>query len=145
MICLSSNPHGADLLIEYLGGTLDPARTAELEQHMEGCADCRGLVNVWTALEEWKAPEVSPDFDARLYARIAEAERTPWWRKTWWKPAVPLAACAALVAGFLAIRSPEPTEPLKAKVEQVNIEQVEQALEDIALLTPQSRGTAGTL
>lgn len=150
MICLSGNKQGADVLIEYLGRTLDPVRTSELERHLEECSDCRGLVGVWTTLDEFTAPEVSPDFDRRLYARIAAEERTPWWSRMSWKPAIPLAACAALVAGFLLVRAPEPTGPLKArfepnKVESVNIEQVEQALEDIDLLTPVRPGPAGAM
>jgi hypothetical protein len=145
MICLSANKQGADVLIEYLGRTLDPVRTAELERHFEECADCRGLVRVWTALDEWPAPEVSADFDQRLYARIAAEERLPWWKKISWKPAIPLAACATLIAGFFLMRPPETTEQLKAKIEPVNIEQVEQALEDIDLLTPVRPGPAGAM
>ena len=145
MICLSKNENGPDILIEYMGGTLDPVRAAELERHMEECAECRGLANMRTALGEWETPEVSADFDRRLYARIGAEEKARWWTRTWWKPAIPLAACAALVAGFLMTHEPRPADQLKASIEPTNMEQVEQALEDMDLLAPAAQGTTEAL
>jgi anti-sigma factor RsiW len=146
MTCLKNNKEGADILIEYLAGTLDPARQAALERHAAECPECRGLLGVWTTLDEFKAPEVSPDFDARLYARIAAEKSAPWWRRllwpagpiAWWKPAIPVAACAALAVALI-VRGPAggPADGNKqAKVEPVSMEQVEQALEDLELLAP---------
>jgi len=139
MICLSANKQGADILLDYLGGTLDPARKAELESHVEACAECRELLAVSTRMEEWSAPPVSSDFDARLYARIAREETArPWW-KLLWRPAVPLAAACAVLALALVIDNPGleenlPTQPGPAM--NADIEQVEQAFEDLELLMP---------
>ena len=79
MICLSKNEQGAELLAGYLAKTLDAARMAELDRHIRECSDCRGLATVWERLDEFAVPEVTPGFDARLYARIAreEARRHP--------------------------------------------------------------------
>ena len=56
----------------------------------------------------------------------------PW---TTWKPAVSLAGACMLVAlGFL-VRVPE-TPDLTSRVERVDLEQAEEALEDLEMLTP---------
>jgi anti-sigma factor RsiW len=136
MICLSKNEQGADLLTGYLARTLDAARTAELDLHFEECAECRGLVIAWERLDEFAAPEVTPGFDARLYARIAAGagRRASLWRRLLWRPYVPLAAASALAALALFVRMPvapdAPSQPNK-----VEIEQVAQAVDDLDLLT----------
>src|SRR5262245_5717539 len=144
MTCLCKE-HGFDRVMEYLGGAATPERRAELEAHAQTCIECRRLIRAWDALDEYEAPEVSADFDAKLYARIAEQNRA-WVRRVvwpagpiaWWKPAIPVAACAALLIALL-VRVPggAPVDGNKqAKVEPVNIEQVEQTLEDLDLLAP---------
>ena len=86
MICLTKNDQGAELLTGYLAKTLDTAGMAEVDRHIQECADCRGLVSVWEKLDEFAAPEVTADFDARLYARMAaEDARQPWWRRLLWR------------------------------------------------------------
>ena len=150
MTCLSQHKDGAEILVAYFERTLDSERAIELERHMGTCAECRGLAGVWTTLDEWKAPEVSEDFDARLYARISQESAAPWWSvaglkrmltgESWWKPVLPLAAGCAVLALALMIRTPEPVPAgTKAKLGSVNIEQVEQALEDLDLLAPSSK------
>jgi len=146
MICLTKNDDVAGVLVEYLSGTLDSDRKVELERHAAECADCREMLAVWNTLDEWKAPEVSPDFDAKLYARIAQESRAPWWKRAfgdWWKPALPVAAGCAVLALALMIRDPDvgvtPEPQTKARIESVNIEQVEQALEDMDLLAPTAK------
>jgi len=135
MICLTKNDQGAELLTGYLAKTLDTAGMAEVDRHIQECADCRGLVSVWEKLDEFAAPEVTADFDARLYARIAADDaRQPWWRRLLWRPAVPLVAAGALVGlGLLMVpRTPNvATQP-----NQMDIEQVAQAVDDLDLLTP---------
>jgi len=135
MICLTKNDQGAELLTGYLAKTLDTAGMAEVDRHIQECADCRGLVSVWEKLDEFAAPEVTADFDARLYARMAaEDARQPWWRRLLWRPAVPLVAAGALVGlGLLMVpRTPNvATQP-----NQMDIEQVAQAVDDLDLLTP---------
>ena len=99
------------------------------------CPDCRGFAAVWERLDEFAAPEVSPGFDARLYARIAAEEaRRPWWYRLLWPPVAPVAvaAVAALVM-FLHV----PGKPDAAKqAGTTEIEQVAQAVDDLDLLTP---------
>jgi anti-sigma-K factor RskA len=141
MICLSRNEQGAELLASYLAKTLDAARTAELDRHIQECADCRGLVTVWERLDEFTVPEVTPGFDARLHARIAAEEtRRVWWRRLLWRPVAPLAAAgAALVALALYVHPlGNPAAPKQESLKQVNnaeIEQVAQALDDLDLLS----------
>lgn len=146
MTCLTDNPKGPDLLIAYFEGTLDPREARELDRHFEECAECRGFRDAWDALDEFAAPPVSASFDDRLYARIARESRKPAWMQ-WlslegfsWKRALPIGAACAALAIALMIHAPESDEPpVKAKVETVNpvnIEQVEQALEDLDLLAP---------
>jgi hypothetical protein len=106
--------------------------------------ECRGWLRAWNALDEYAAPEVSPDFDAKLYARIAQDKPAGWRRVlwpsgplAWWKPAIPVAACAALLIALLVHAPGTRVDSNKqAKVEPVNIEQVEQTLEDLELLAP---------
>jgi hypothetical protein len=147
MICLSNNEQGADLLAGYLAKTLDSDRMAELDQHIQECADCRGLAMVWERLDEFAVPEVTPGFDARLYAHIAREEtRVLGWRNLWrnrlWRSIAPLAAAAALVAVALLVYPGKPDAPKQPGPTQSNkaeIEQVAQAVDDLDLLTPIDR------
>ena len=135
---------GAELMVAYGARTLDPEKQSELEQHLASCAKCRELAAaqraVWSALDAWPPVAVSPDFDEKLYRRIAVEEQGKWWRRlspsNWsWRPAVPVAvACAALIAAFLLkspvvhLATPEQNEP------KLQIEQVEHALDDMDML-----------
>ncbi len=152
MICLSKNEQGADLLAGYLAKALDAPRMAELARHIHECADCRGLASVWERLDEFAVPEVTPGFDARLYARIAREEaRVLGWRRLWrnglrnglWRPIAPLAVAAAAVAAlvlFLHVPAPGPMSPDAAKqASKAEIEQVAQAVDDMDLLVPIDR------
>lgn len=145
MICLSKNEQGADLLAGYLAKTLDGARMAELDRHIRECADCRGLATVWERLDEFAAPEVTPGFDARLYARMAagETRRAAWWRRWLWRPVAPLAVAAALMALALFVHVPGTPDAPK-QTNKTEIEQVAQALDDMDLLIPIT-GSAGEL
>jgi anti-sigma factor RsiW len=140
-----------EILLNYSAGALDAARAAEVARHVEACADCRRVVEVWQTLDHWTPPAVSRDFDTRLYARIAEENAAPVWRR-WalrifqpaipvaiWKPAVSLAAACAVLAVGLVVRTPSPTDQTKqVRVENVDIEQVANALDDLEILTPKS-------
>ena len=140
MMCLRENLNGADLLIGYLEGTLTPEQRAELDQHASACAECRELLDAQQLLEEDDVPEVSANFDARLYARIQQdARQQSWWRFLW-RPAIPLAA-AAVLAVTLWVRppvadAPATDEPKQASIDRADIEQLEQALDDVELLMP---------
>lgn len=159
--CASQEETGG-IVLDYCAGALDPARAAEFKKHLGNCPGCRALVDaqrdVWETLDQWKPAPVSPDFDARLYARIAQEEAAPGWQKSlrrifspaalWsiWKPAVPLAAAGAvLMVGFL-VRMPAPDHSAKQiRAEKVDIEQVERTLEDLDMLTPVSPAPARSM
>lgn len=156
MECVTKHRDGADVLIDYCSGVLDGARAQEIERHIAECAGCRKIVEaqreLWQTLDRFAAPEVSSNFDARLYARIAEEEAAPAWKR-WmlrifapavpvavWKPAVSLAAAGAVLAVALAVRTPGVSEkvPQVRAEHAVDIEQVADALDDLEMLTPAS-------
>jgi len=159
MICPTQEKKGAEILMDYCARTLDPVRTAEFEKHLEICGDCRHLVevqsNVWKSLDQWAAEPVSPDFDARLYARVAREQAAPGWRQWWWrvssplltplaiwKPAVSLAVAGAVLAAVFVVHVPgvgdtaSPRVSGEVRQEKVDIEQVEKTLDDLDILTP---------
>ena len=151
MICpsreLNRGTEATDLLLSYCARTLDPEAESRLKKHLVECSECRELVKaqqaVWDALGEWEPVEVSPEFDRKLFARIAEEERTPWWsyllrpvRSFALKPALPLAAACLTLAAALVMRTPGVIEsPVQSKMEKVDIEQVERTLDDLDMLT----------
>lgn len=55
--------------------------TGEQKQHLAACAACAAklseLRQTMALLDEWKAPEASPYFDARLRARLREEAEQP--------------------------------------------------------------------
>ena len=149
MDCPLKAGKGTEVFVAYSAKTLPVGAERAFQQHLESCADCRRLAHaqneVWSALDAWTPARVSSDFDAQLYARIAAEEAQPRWRRllwslsgadirlNWsWKPAMPVAAaCAVLLAAFL-LKNPVPEHRPQASVEpQVDIEQVERALDDI--------------
>jgi anti-sigma factor RsiW len=151
MLCFKSTKEGAALLLDFCAGSLDPARAADVGRHIASCAGCRELAEkqraVWDALDQWAPPAVSPDFNARVYARVEQ--ESAGWRK-WipgalqpavpysiWKSAALAAACAVLAIGF-AIRSPQAHEsaPVAADTEKVDIERVANTLEELDILMP---------
>jgi len=163
MNCPTKRNEYAEILLDYCARTLSPLETAEFEVHLKQCADCSRLVEaqqeVWGALEAWTPGPVSVNFDARLYARIAEEQAAPTWQ-LWlrrifqpalpyplWKSAVPLIAACALLAVGLTVRMPEATHALQPQLraDKVDIEQVEQALEDFDILTPPAQAPAGSM
>jgi len=172
MDCIKKNKQGVEILTDYCAGILDPAAAAAIDTHIEQCAQCREMVEaqrvVWEMLDAWTPLEVSRNFDARLYARIAEERAAPAWRQ-WlgrvfrpatpyglWKPAVSLAAAGAAVAlalvvlpGGMTDRSLFTHAAYKSTTafknttvqsapgsEEIDLEQVQQALDDMDLLTP---------
>ena len=99
------------------------------------CPACRGFAAVWKRLDEFEAPEVSPGFDARLYARIAAQEaRRPWWYRLLWPPIAP-AVAIAVAALILFVHVPSSLDADK-QGSKADIEQVAQAVDDLDLLVP---------
>jgi anti-sigma factor RsiW len=147
MRCPSQTQDGAELLLAYSTGELDPKSAADLEIHLRGCAPCREFTEaqreVWEALDEWKAAPVSPGFDRRLFEKIDRD--AGWWGRIMrpFRPlpvrhGLPIAASAVLViaAGFLVERSGGPvvsTNPA-AQVETLPAEQAEPALQEMEIM-----------
>ncbi len=162
MNCPTKENEDAEILLDYCAQTLSPLQTEEFEIHLKQCEDCSRLVaaqmEVWGALDTWTPVPVSSNFDARLYARIAEEQTAPawqlWLRRVFhppvpyplWKSAVPLlAACAVLAAG-LAVRTPNAKiVQHQLRADKVDIEQVEQTLEDFDILTPATQTSTGSM
>jgi len=155
MRCIKGSKEGAELLLDFCAGKLESGLRAEFERHIASCAQCSEQADaqrlVWEALERWTPPAVSPEFNARLYERVA-ADASGWRR--WlpgilrpalplsiWKPAALAAACAALMAAFL-MRPPNSHEThsheavSQSDTEKVDIEQVANTLEELDMLTP---------
>jgi anti-sigma factor RsiW len=140
MMCPTKDKQNAKILLEYCAGTLDPDRALDFEKHAAECAGCGREVAsqraLWQTLDQWTPAEISPDFDARLYARIAREDAAPLWKKwlVWgWKPALVTAAAGAAILIGLFMRQPQPP----SRTDTVDIEQVEHVLEDLDMLTPQ--------
>lgn len=104
------------LTADYLDGELDPAAAAPLEEHLEGCPECRGRLQTARRLKELvreaEGTEAAPlEVRQRLLERLeAERQRALPWRLPQPLRAGLAAAVVALLAlgGFLALRSPEP-------------------------------------
>src|SRR5271166_4658230 len=105
MECPLANGQAAELIVGYHAQTLDPQAAAAFERHLKGCASCLRLSSaqqvVWSALDAWRPPPVSRDFDLRLFGRIEQEERLRWWQRVrlpaWsLRPAISVAAaCTA--------------------------------------------------
>jgi anti-sigma factor RsiW len=136
--------NGAEVIVSYVARTLDAEADSEFQRHMGNCPQCREAVAaqqaVWSALDAWLPVPVSPDFDRKLFRRIAEEEHSRWWRGLelphwWWRPAMPVAAACALLIGAFVLQYPAPRIAQEAQVEpKLEIEQVEHALDDMDLL-----------
>jgi anti-sigma factor RsiW len=173
MICIKNHQQGAEILTDYCAGKLDPVRASELRTHLLGCSECRKLTEaqsaVWEMLDAaWKPIEVSPDFDAKLYARIAQERREPAWLnwcieatrrifrpatpRPFWKPVASLVAVGAVLS-LAVLRMPNSTgyvqsnPPLQVQVssEKIDVDQVEQALEDLDMLAPAGQAPSSKL
>jgi hypothetical protein len=162
MNCPIRNTETTELLLDYCAGKLPLGTTAELERHIESCVDCQAFTQaqqqVWTALDDWDMGPISGDFDRRLYARIAEDQKPSWWQwiagKLDWRPALSIGAACAAVAVLLFINAPgnapapvRPTAPPPAylentRVDSIEPEQLERALDDLEMLKQLS--SAGT-
>jgi anti-sigma-K factor RskA len=183
MDCIKNKKNGMEILTDYCAGILDPAVAFEIDTHIQQCAECRETVEaqrvVWEMLDAWTPLEVSRNFDARLYARIAAEQTEPAWRQ-WlhrvfhpatpyplWKPAVSLAAAGAMVALALAVlpgviedKTPfaHTTQPAYTQLahkgttvqnvassDEIDLEQVQQALDDMEMLTPVGQSPSSRL
>jgi anti-sigma factor RsiW len=160
MTCLQNDPQGAEILMDYCAGTLDAASSAQLEAHFQNCAACNQAAEaqrkVWQALDEWKPEEVSLDFDQRLYARITTEGRERWWRSSLRRPLVPVIAPAIAVTAMLIlvllphapqtrVPPPSPAPQVVVAGQRIDLRQVEQALDDMDMLTPVAQSSSSRL
>jgi len=150
MRCPVEVGNDAEVLVAYATGAMTPAEQEAFELHMAECSACREAASrqkaVWGALDAWRAPDVSADFDGRLQMRIAVHDRVSWWRRLEfsWKPAIPVGiACAALFGVFLlhgpALHTVAPAAPPAAvqsqqDAQKMDVEEVERALDDMDML-----------
>lgn len=97
-------------------GALRDVDEAELRAHVAGCLACRGeweairalVAAVDRGIEAMVAGEPSPQFAARLRARIArEPEPTAWPLLTWPRFAVGALVAAAMLLAVWMVRAPE--------------------------------------
>ncbi len=143
----------ADLLLEYCARKLDAGKAATVEIHLRMCESCQELVKaqraVYESLDVWNGIEASPDFNRRMYARIEAEDRrshlSRWasmlaarWSPFSWRPAMTFAAACAMLAAALCIRGPlhhqNVVQEPQAKIERVDVEQVERTLQDLDML-----------
>lgn len=142
MRCPIHSGDNAELLLAYCARRLDPETEKILARHMAQCPECRAFEEqqraVWEALDAWEALPVSEDFDERLYRRIEAAGRRRAWLgglPTWLPRRLPLAAASVVLAAVLLLRSPQPpAAPEADRVELLDVERAEMALEDIEML-----------
>lgn len=154
MNCFTDHENGMEILLDYCSGTLPAEKSERVAMHARQCPECQRLIDaqraVFTSLEEFVGPDVSDDFDRRLYTRIAQDNQQPAWKRwlgqgdfmQWWKPTLAGGFAAAVLAVVLIVpvRRETPTEDAgrkQTRIEHVDMEQVEQALEDLDLLAPQ--------
>jgi len=148
MTCFTKNDNGTEILLDYCSATASPKVVTAVEAHAQACQQCRDLIaaqrGVFESLDQWQAPEVSANFDQRLYARIAEQRPQPFWTAWFngislWKPALAGGLACAALALVLLMPGPHevPRTDASKRIEHVDMDQVEQALEDLDLLAPQ--------
>ncbi|HEY1242948.1 MAG TPA: hypothetical protein VGF16_20440 [Bryobacteraceae bacterium] len=147
MKCPSNAWEEADLLA-FSENKLEARQAARLSEHLQSCAVCRTVVEqqraVWEALDVWEAPAITADFDRRLH-RAMEQDAGRWNR--WLEPlrlllarqGLPIAAatCLIVVAGVVSHRPADSgvsPGPAAARVENLQPEQVEHALDDVQML-----------
>lgn len=167
MDCVGTDKRSVEILLDYCAGTLSQDLVSGFECHLDHCENCRVQVSLqkelWSQLDQdaLNPIEPSPDFDARLYARIAHEDAHPlsrrwrvlknWWGELFaphelvsWRPVVPVAAAALVFGVAIYVRTPQPapvqSEParMSEQVEAVDLSQVEQTLEDLDILSSMS-------
>jgi len=147
MKCPSEDRENAELLLAHASRKLDAERAAVLEQHIAHCPACREYAAaqfaVWDALDSWGAPEVSADFDRRLYQRIEQ--EVSWWElmirpfRPFVARIVPVAAAACmLIAAGVWLQRPEGTAVApsgeSAQVESLPADQAASALQEMQIM-----------
>lgn len=142
-----------DQIVRRAAGRLDAGEQARLEAALaadpELARAAREQSAVWSALDAWAGEPVSPDFDARLYARIESLEAEAWWsrllRPVRWSAALPLSLAGLAVASGLLLHvrhAPRAAAPVDA-VSARDADQIETTLDDLQTLHQLSADGAG--
>lgn len=164
MNCPVQKSENAELVLDYFSRQLAPEIQADLERHIENCADCQEVFAaqraVWNALdlleEDTAALRVSEEFDWNLKQKIAQEDKSGWMTRTWnrWFASEPLAwrpvhsmgmAMSALVLGAAIFvpwnasdRGVSTANNSGSNDEQfitAEVERIETALEDLEMLS----------
>jgi anti-sigma factor RsiW len=159
MECPMKDRRNTNLLLDYCAERLAGEAASDLARHIASCPACDEWVRrqnqLWEALDVFEGEPVSPDFDRKLFDRIAEEDR----RKRWWSifrpgrpafgrpvgAALSLALASLLVLAAILIERPRPAAapaPGAAKVEAIDADRIEKALDDVDMLRELS--VAGT-
>jgi anti-sigma factor RsiW len=112
-------------LIAYLDGRASEKEAVEVNVHLSSCAACRARAEqfrrLWSVLDGLPAGAPSPEFDARLRARIAAEPRPPLWSWLVPQPRLALAVVALLVlSAWIASKPPAASQnpPVLARSEE---------------------------
>lgn len=128
------------------------APTPEVETHLWGCPACSQVYleqqALWRRLDAWEAPDISPGFDRRLFARIGRRIAEPGaaldWLMRLFRPLQPsfatALACMLVVAAVVVEKGrvvPAPTSTSVAihATERDDPQQIQLALDDIQMLS----------
>lgn len=149
MNCPMKSQQDAALLLDYCARRLNEGVARDVERHMAVCAGCAEFVAgqqaLWSVMNDWPAPAVSENFDRRLERRIQETDSLSWiermtraLRPAFARPALALGAlCLVTAAGLLLQNSRTAVAPAgdaHVRVEKIEPEQVEKALDDMQML-----------
>ena len=146
-----TNCPSEEMLLDYIGGRLDPAQSAIFEKHASGCAQCEALrvgqAAVWRSLDEWEPGPVSAGFNRELWRKIDADAASRQGRFAGmfgfglWKRVAPVVfAAGVLITAFVLDHSrrqhERPGLPTTAAivVSAGDADQLESALDDIQLL-----------
>lgn len=85
-----------ELISAMLDGEVSESEKAEIEKHVEGCPECRAMLDAFTAVSDsLNEPEEMPEGLHENIIRRVKAEGRK--KKAPWKKVLPLAACLVLV------------------------------------------------
>jgi hypothetical protein len=133
-------------LIDALKEARNPALPPAFAEHLESCADCRELREVWQALGEGPVPQADPALSLRFRERLkfeGTPTKSPIRRLTGW--GLPMAAAVLLMfgafaAGFTLRIEAEPANPRQAALAQMRRGKAADRMQAIALVTPSRSG-----
>jgi anti-sigma factor RsiW len=103
MIPEPNPPHPDLLLAWFVNGTLEASERAAVEEHLRGCARCRGEVTFLGVLRQGvkalSGAEGPGELGRKRLLRDVRSERRA--ARTWWRPALAAAAAVIVVQGIV--------------------------------------------